>query len=156
MTSIALYDEDKIFFITDEKYVEELQMQDALMSSAAKTQTPGRQAKAGGEIFRSDSCRHSYCSECIDRHVAAKIQENISVFKFPDVSCKGIIEPQHCRSIIPTYVFERWESALCESLILASQKFYRTYKDYSAMIVDDGSETLTAFEWPSCRRLFCA
>nr|GMD72744.1 E3 ubiquitin-protein ligase RNF144B-like [Ipomoea batatas] len=56
MNSIALYDEDKIFLITDEKYVEELQMQEALMSSAAKTQTPGRQAKAGGEIFRSDSC----------------------------------------------------------------------------------------------------
>nr|GMD33689.1 E3 ubiquitin-protein ligase RNF144A [Ipomoea batatas]GMD33699.1 E3 ubiquitin-protein ligase RNF144A [Ipomoea batatas]GMD37139.1 E3 ubiquitin-protein ligase RNF144A [Ipomoea batatas] len=179
----ALYDEDEIFPISDEKYAEELQLQEALMSCAAKTQTPGRQSEAGessqasrmssaaktqtpgrqsgaggssqafceicmdkktgGEMFISDSCRHSYCSECIGRHVAAKIQENVSAVKCPDVSCKGIIEPQHCRSIIPAQVLERWESAC-------------PYKDCSAMMVDDGSETVTVSECPSCRRLFCA
>lgn len=177
----ALYDEEEVFPISDEKYAEELQMQEALMSSAAslnfkvsdaKTQTPGRRTEAGessqafceicmdtkpgNEMFRSNSCRHSYCSECIGRHVAAKIQENVSAVKCPDVSCKGIIEPQHCRSIVPREVLERWESALCESLIIASQKFYCPYKDCSAMLVDDGSETVTASECPSCRRLFCA
>ncbi|XP_019198321.1 PREDICTED: E3 ubiquitin-protein ligase RNF144B-like [Ipomoea nil] len=168
----ALYDEDEIFPISDEKYAEELQLQEALMSCAAKTQTPGRQAEAGessqafceicmdtktgDEMFRIDSCRHSYCSECIGGHVAAKIQENVSAVKCLDVSCKGIIEPQHCRSIIPTEVLERWETALCESLILASQKFYCPYKDCSAMMVDDGSETVTVSECPTCRRLFCA
>ncbi|XP_019198322.1 PREDICTED: E3 ubiquitin-protein ligase RNF144A-like [Ipomoea nil] len=137
-------------------------------ASGAKTQTPRRHAgelceicmdtKTENEMFRRcDSCTHSYCSACIGRHVAAKIQENVSGgVKCPDVSCKGIIEPQHCRSIIPRQVLDRWESAVCESMILASQKFYCPYKDCSAMMVDDGGETVTASECPNCRRLFCA
>nr|GMD32249.1 E3 ubiquitin-protein ligase RNF144A [Ipomoea batatas]GMD33690.1 E3 ubiquitin-protein ligase RNF144A [Ipomoea batatas]GMD37138.1 E3 ubiquitin-protein ligase RNF144A [Ipomoea batatas] len=145
-------------------------MPSALNYFSAKTQTPRRHAgelceicmdtKTQNQMFRSDSCTHSYCSDCIGRHIAAKIQENCvssGGVKCPAVSCKGIIEPRHCGSInIRREVLDRWEIAVCESLILASQKFYCPYKDCSAMMVDDGSEMITASECPNCRRLFCA
>ncbi|KAL4336789.1 hypothetical protein S83_037896 [Arachis hypogaea] len=61
-------------------------------------------------------------------------------------------------SIIPKEVFERWENALCENLVLAtSKKFYCSFKDCSTMLVnDDGNEVVTCSECPNCHRLFCA
>ncbi|XLR09955.1 hypothetical protein S83_037893, partial [Arachis hypogaea] len=89
---------------------------------------------------------------------AAKIQENISNVKCPEPKCRGILEPQNCMSIIPKEVFERWENALCENLVLAtSKKFYCSFKDCSTMLVnDDGNEVVTCSECPNCHRLFCA
>ncbi|KAL4336792.1 hypothetical protein S245_039327 [Arachis hypogaea] len=61
-------------------------------------------------------------------------------------------------SIIPKEVFERWENALCENLVLAtSKKFYCPFKDCSAMLVNnDGNEVVTCSECPHYHRLFCA
>ncbi|XLR09950.1 hypothetical protein S83_037888 [Arachis hypogaea] len=78
--------------------------------------------------------------------------------KCPEPKCRGILEPQNCMSIIPKEVFERWENAFCENLVLAtSRKFYCSFKDCSTMLVnDDGNEVVTCFECPNCHRLFCA
>ncbi|RYR24356.1 hypothetical protein Ahy_B02g057854 isoform B [Arachis hypogaea] len=110
------------------------------------------------EIFINQNCNHSFCDECIAKYVAAKIQENISNVKCPEPKCRGILEPQNCMSIIPKEVFERWENALCENLVLAtSKKFYCPFKDCSAMLVnDDGNEVVTCSECSHCHRLFCA
>ena len=108
------------------------------------------------EMFTNNNCTHSFCAECIGKYVATKIQENISYVKCPDPKCRGLLEPQCCLSIIPKEVFDRWENALCESLVLGSQKFYCPFKDCSVMLVDDGGEVVTVSECPNCRRLFCA
>ncbi|RYR24355.1 hypothetical protein Ahy_B02g057852 isoform A [Arachis hypogaea] len=110
------------------------------------------------EIFINQNCNHSFCDECIAKYVAAKIQENISNVKCPEPKCREILEPQNCMSIIPKEVFERWENALCENLVLAtSKKFYCSFKDCSTMLVnDDGNEVVTCSEYPNCHRLFCA
>ncbi|GJV19835.1 zinc finger, C6HC-type containing protein [Tanacetum coccineum] len=50
----------------------------------------------------------------------------------------------------------RWEIALCESMILGSQKFYCPFKDCSALLVDDGRQTVTSSECPNCNRLLIA
>ncbi|KAL6144403.1 hypothetical protein ACLB2K_055096 [Fragaria x ananassa] len=181
----ALYDDEEVFPICDEKYAQELQLQEALMSSAISSskvpisidqfevKTPfeilrGQSSGSGsfcmicmdvkpsGEMFTNNSCNHSFCTDCIGRYVATKIQENISMVKCPDVKCKEVLEPQSCRSFIPQQVFERWESALCESLFLASDRFYCPFKDCSMMLVDDGGEVVTVSECPNCHRLFCA
>ncbi|CAJ2663283.1 unnamed protein product [Trifolium pratense] len=76
--------------------------------------------------------------------------------KCPDPKCNDILEPYDCISIIPKEVFERWENALCENLVLASQKFYCPYNDCSAMLVNDVKGVVTVSECPHCHRLFCA
>ncbi|KAI3737776.1 hypothetical protein L2E82_27788 [Cichorium intybus] len=115
-------------------------------------------SKDPSEMFSIPTvCDHLYCSDCIRGHVSAKIKENIAMVKCPDPKCKGIIGPELCRSILPKKVLERWEDALCESLILGSEKFYCPFKDCSAMLlVDDGEEAVTSSECPNCNRLFCA
>ncbi|XP_014521574.1 probable E3 ubiquitin-protein ligase ARI10 [Vigna radiata var. radiata] len=190
----ALHDAEEIFPISDEKYAEELQLQEALYSSAMSTaraekevvivdvdddgdhhlrKLKGKQkdigetshgkycgicmdAKPGEEMFRNQNCSHLYCVDCIGGHVAAKIQENISMVKCPEPKCKEVIEPENCRSIIPKEVLDRWENALCENVVLESQKFYCPYKDCSAMMICDEGEVVTISECPHCNRLFCA
>ncbi|GJZ92322.1 zinc finger, C6HC-type containing protein [Tanacetum coccineum] len=113
--------------------------------------------KTESEMFRNTKvCGHMFCFDCIRGHVAAKIQENITKVRCPDPHCRGIIGPEVCRLIVPKEVLERWEDALCESLILGAEKFYCPFKDCSALLVDDGGGTVTSSECPHCNRLFCA
>lgn len=171
----ALCDDEELFPISDEKYAQELQLQEALMSSAiSSTMKPSKpkqlqtgessqtfceicmDGKPTSEMLRNNSCTHSFCTDCIGKYVAISIQQNISMVKCPDPKCSGLLEPQFCRSIIPQEVYDRWNDALCESLILASERFYCPFKDCSAMLVDDGGVVVTESECPDCRRLFCA
>ncbi|XP_043693981.1 E3 ubiquitin-protein ligase RNF144A-like isoform X3 [Telopea speciosissima] len=112
--------------------------------------------KSQSELFNIKGCTHSYCSECMVKYVASKIQENITLIRCPESNCKGVLEPEFCQSILPPEVFDRWGNALCESLFLGSQKLYCPYKDCSALLLDDGGEVVQESECPNCRRLFCA
>ncbi|KAM0001194.1 putative transcription factor C2H2 family [Helianthus debilis subsp. tardiflorus] len=193
----ALHDNEEIFPISDEKYAEELQLQEALISSSSSLPSPNQNAstvscsssasasaaassskqplmspskslysfcgicmdtKTASEMFENTSsvCGHMYCSDCIRGHVAAKIKENVTAVKCPDLNCAGVIGPEACRSIVPKEVLERWENILCESVIMESDKFYCPFKDCSAMLLDDGGVTVTQSECPNCNRLFCA
>ncbi|KAL3625262.1 hypothetical protein CASFOL_030716 [Castilleja foliolosa] len=115
--------------------------------------------KPKNENFRILGCSHSYCSDCVEKYVASKLQDNIVSIKCPVSGCKGLLEPQHCISILPKQVFDRWSDALCEAVILATEKFYCPFKDCSALLVDEKNgvnEVIAESECPECNRLFCA
>lgn len=108
------------------------------------------------ESFKIKGCSHSYCFDCIKNYVASKLQDGVSQINCPVPTCPGLLEPEYCREILPFEVFDRWGKLLCESVILASQKFYCPFKDCSALLIDDGGEAVTQSECPSCFRMFCA
>ncbi|CAA0842152.1 RING/U-box superfamily protein [Striga hermonthica] len=111
------------------------------------------------ESFPILGCHHSYCADCVRNYVGAKLQDNVVSIKCPVSGCKGSLEPQHCRSILPEQVFNRWGDALCEAVILATEKFYCPFKDCSALLVDERkgkNEVIAESECPNCNRLFCA
>ncbi|XP_059633279.1 E3 ubiquitin-protein ligase RSL1-like [Cornus florida] len=114
--------------------------------------------KSYKESFSIMGCTHSYCSDCMIKYVASKLQDNITQIRCPVSDCKGLLEPEHCRSILPPEVFDRWGSALCEAVILGSEKFYCPYKDCSALLINDpvNGEVIRQSECPNCYRLFCA
>ncbi|XP_009769156.1 E3 ubiquitin-protein ligase RSL1-like [Nicotiana sylvestris] len=173
-----LFDEienDENFSISDEKSAEELQFQEVIMNSTIfnqNTEAEGgahevgesslsfceicAERKESDEMFTIQTCSHIFCTDCISKHVATKIQENIHVVTCPGVACREILDFETCSSIVPKEVISRWDEMLCESLILASQKFYCPYKDCSAMLVNDSDEIIRESECPSCWRLFCA
>ncbi|KAA8534730.1 hypothetical protein F0562_029828 [Nyssa sinensis] len=112
--------------------------------------------KPYNESFSIMGCTHSYCSDCMIKYVASKLQDNITQIQCPVTNCMGLLEPEYCRLILPPEVFDRWGNALCEAVILASEKFYCPFKDCSALLIDDrGGEVITQSECPNCRRLFC-
>ncbi|XP_077230492.1 E3 ubiquitin-protein ligase RSL1-like [Tasmannia lanceolata] len=114
------------------------------------------EGKSQEEMFRNENCSHVFCNDCISKHIAAKIQQNITMVECPDVGCQGLLDLQFCQPIVSAQVFERWENAVCESMVLASQRFYCPFKDCSALLIDDGGEVVTQSECPNCHRLFCA
>ncbi|KAJ4952541.1 hypothetical protein NE237_029373 [Protea cynaroides] len=109
-------------------------------------------------MFRNKmTYRHSYCRECIGKHVASKIKENVNMVKCPDLNCKAVLEPYQCRSIVPDEVLDHWSTSMCESLILDSRMFYCPFKDCSGvMLVDEDGGEISQSECPYCWRLFCA
>ncbi|XP_052181104.1 E3 ubiquitin-protein ligase RSL1-like [Diospyros lotus] len=108
------------------------------------------------EMFRIDSCAHSFCSNCISRHVAAKIRENATAVRCPAVDCGTLLELETCRLRISAQVVARWDELLCESVIPAAKKFYCPFKDCSALLLNDGDGVVRQSECPICHRLFCA
>ncbi|KAK4733139.1 hypothetical protein R3W88_007400 [Solanum pinnatisectum] len=117
---------------------------------------------ATNDMFKILGCNHSYCKNCIAKHISSKLQENISRISCPVTSCNGQMEPHNCRSILPNDVFVRWGDVLCESMILEYEKFYCPFKDCSALFIDEcaGVENMvvviTQLKCPECKRLFCA
>ncbi|WOG94165.1 hypothetical protein DCAR_0313458 [Daucus carota subsp. sativus] len=109
------------------------------------------------ESFPVKGCTHYYCSDCVHKYVELKLQFNITQIPCPDSGCNGLLELEHCQSILPPEVFNRWGDALCEALILVSPKFYCPFKDCSEPLIQDAdSNGIVESECPSCRRLFCA
>ncbi|KAK2645120.1 hypothetical protein Ddye_020315 [Dipteronia dyeriana] len=108
------------------------------------------------ESFKIKGCSHAYCVDCMSRYVASKLQDNITSISCPESDCRGLLEPEYCRNILPQDVFDRWGNALCEAVILGDQKFYCPFKDCSALLIDEGGEAIRQSECPNCNRLFCA
>lgn len=106
--------------------------------------------------FKIQGCNHSYCTECTAKYVASQLRNNVTRIRCPVPKCPGFLKPEYCRRILPLKVFERWGNALCEAVILESEKLYCPFKDCSALLVDDGFEDIKESECPHCHRLFCA
>ncbi|KAH9750356.1 RING-type domain-containing protein [Citrus sinensis] len=116
------------------------------------------ESKSPNESFRIKGCSHSYCTDCIIKYVASKLQESITTIGCPVTGCQGVLEPEYCRNILPQQVFHRWGNALCEAVIPGDQKFYCPFKDCSALLIDDGGSGMAIKEstCPHCNRMFCA
>ncbi|XP_065638740.1 putative disease resistance protein RGA3 [Quercus suber] len=69
--------------------------------------------KDSDQMFKTESCVHLFCSDCIGKHVATKIQESLTVVTCPGLDCKGVIELDACRAVLPKDVLDRWDDALC-------------------------------------------
>ncbi|KAL4628966.1 hypothetical protein ACB092_05G274700 [Castanea dentata] len=187
----AVFDENEAWNcsdVTDEKFAEELQVQEALMGCVIDSQLVNKEAssslqlpssptiqailptpeadsfceicverKDSDEMFKIESCVHSFCSDCISKHVATKIEESITRVCCPGLDCNGVIELDACRAVLPKDVFERWAEGLCAALF-GSQSFHCPFKDCSAMFLNDNEEgeAIRESECPYCHRLFCA
>ncbi|GAV83682.1 LOW QUALITY PROTEIN: IBR domain-containing protein, partial [Cephalotus follicularis] len=112
--------------------------------------------KDSDQMFKTDGCVHSYCSDCVSRHVAAKMQDSVTIITCPALDCKAVLERDTCGPVISKEVFDQWNDVLCEELISAS-KFYCPFKDCSAMLVNDSEgEVIMESECSFCHRMFCA
>ncbi|XVE70776.1 hypothetical protein DITRI_Ditri10aG0098000 [Diplodiscus trichospermus] len=112
--------------------------------------------KHANESFSIKGCSHAYCTDCMIKYVASKLQDKITAIGCPVGNCEGLLEPEYCRNILPREVFDRWGDALCEAMVLGFDRFYCPFKDCSMLLIDDGGQVVKESECPNCRRLFCA
>ncbi|XP_074352201.1 E3 ubiquitin-protein ligase RSL1-like [Apium graveolens] len=113
--------------------------------------------KPFNNAFAIKGCKHWYCSDCIRQYVTLKIQDNIPRICCPVSDCSGLLEPEHCRSILSSKVFDRWGDAILEAVVPDCDKFYCPCNDSSALLVkgQDFKEIVKS-ECPVCKKLFCA
>ncbi|KAL8502154.1 hypothetical protein ACS0TY_021314 [Phlomoides rotata] len=154
-------------FSLDDTYAEELQLQEALQASLSINHaTPSSSStqisceicvedKQKSDMFLVEGCTHSFCLVCIRKHIEYKLQDNIIIISCPDQDCVNIIQPSSLRYIVRSEVIGRWEEAIAESTIVASQKIQCPFENCSEIMVNDGG-VITECECPWCHRLFCA
>ncbi|KAK9922858.1 hypothetical protein M0R45_031298 [Rubus argutus] len=113
--------------------------------------------KESNQMFTNNTCAHSFCSDCITKQVAAKLDENFHIVSCPGLDCKSVLQLEDCIPILPKLVLERWNEALCQALVLGSEKLYCPFRDCSmVLVIEDEREVVRGSECPACHRLFCA
>ncbi|GMI73000.1 hypothetical protein HRI_000969300 [Hibiscus trionum] len=108
-------------------------------------------------MFTTERCLHSYCRDCITKHVSTRVEQSTTIITCPGENCRAVLELHTCRPLLPEAVVHRWEDALCLEFINASQRFYCPFVDCSVPLLNDvGGEVIRESECPFCHRLFCA
>ncbi|KAM2621518.1 hypothetical protein TB2_026259 [Malus domestica] len=67
--------------------------------------------------FNIKGCTHSYCQQCIVKFIVSNLQLNVTSITCPVPGCAGVLDPEHCRQILPSDVFVSWSNALSESVL---------------------------------------
>ncbi|XP_059635953.1 E3 ubiquitin-protein ligase RSL1-like [Cornus florida] len=140
---------------------EDRDLQLAIMASLSIPTLDNRSEKRKNPIEINDNddcCAHSYCSDCMIKYVASKLQQNVTQSRCPVSECGGFLEPEHCHPIWPPEVFDRWGSALCEAAILGVGEILLPLQGCSAILINDDRENgdvITQLECPNCHRLCC-
>ncbi|XP_050382005.1 E3 ubiquitin-protein ligase RSL1-like [Argentina anserina] len=115
------------------------------------------EVKEKDRMFSNESCAHSFCSDCITKQVAAKLDESFHIVFCPGLDCKAVLTLEECAPILPKLVLEKWNDALCEALFLGLQKIYCPFSDCSmVLVIENEGESVRESECPACHRLFCA
>ncbi|KAL8056354.1 hypothetical protein ABFX02_04G114700 [Erythranthe guttata] len=114
--------------------------------------------KRKSDMHKIEGCDHSFCHDCISKHIQYKLQQNIANIPCPYQGCPNMIQPNNnngsslIRSKIPQEVFDRWEKAITEKEII-----HCPYEKCSEiLVIENGGNVITETECPRCHKLFCA
>lgn len=159
---------DEALSLTNQTYdeFEARQIQEALQASLSLPESPSTSSpspceicteeKEEADMFDVGGCRHSFCAACVSKHVEYKLRDGDVRVTCPDESCSNLIEPHSLRGHVAAAVLDRWEEALAESAIPASERVVCPYGDCAEVLMNDGGEAEAEAECPWCHRLMCA
>ena len=108
-------------------------------------------------IFKNKNrCAHSICSDCIGKHIIAKLEDNVAEIKCPKwLSCKQLLDHHTCHKIIPYSQFAKW--CLCILAIKLSETDYcRQDHDrmHCSLMVNESESIVKRSECPKWKKLF--
>ncbi|XP_031119433.1 E3 ubiquitin-protein ligase ARIH2-like isoform X2 [Ipomoea triloba] len=112
--------------------------------------------KGKWQMIEHEGCSHSFCSECMSKHIIARVEANMLEVNCPGINCRSLLNASHYRHLVPKETLVRWDEAVCKSMYVDSQKLYCPYRDCSAMLVNDTGEAMGKSTCPLCKRSFCA
>ncbi|CAN1176434.1 E3 ubiquitin-protein ligase RSL1 [Linum perenne] len=92
------------------------------------------------QSFNPKGCKHFYCNQCTAKYIETELSEKSATqISCPEPGCEGLLDPDHCREILPAKLLNRWETALVDSAIDVSEKVYCPYSDCTVLSIDDKS-----------------
>ncbi|KAM1155928.1 hypothetical protein ACFX11_027038 [Malus domestica] len=77
--------------------------------------------------FNIKGCTHFYCQECTVKYVVSSLRINVTSIVCPVPDCQGVLDPDHCRQILPSDVFVSWGNALYESVFAPESDIDSTF-----------------------------
>ncbi|CAN6224465.1 unnamed protein product [Urochloa humidicola] len=111
------------------------------------------------DLFPVSGCTHPFCISCMNQYITVKVEETSLPIGCPEPGCKdGLLDQEACRDMIPLELFQRWGTALRDS-VLGPLKLYCPFKDCSALLVDQcgfREAAIREAECSQCSRMFCA
>ncbi|XP_050376781.1 E3 ubiquitin-protein ligase RSL1-like [Argentina anserina] len=114
--------------------------------------------------FNPEACNdHFYCPECIVEFVKDNLAKNVTSMNCREPGCCGVLDPEYCRPILPSEIYDRWGKALCEDVIMGSEKstcsyFQCPFADCSVLLihdVQDQNDEINQSQCPNCKRIVC-
>ncbi|KAM7280911.1 hypothetical protein ACFE04_008045 [Oxalis oulophora] len=109
------------------------------------------------QISSIKGCTHSFCLDCITKHVSSKLENNVANVPCPGLHCENLLHLESLISVLPKYVVDSWNYVLCMNLLNDLPISYCPFKDCSeTLLTDDCKSIVKESECPTCHRLFCA
>ncbi|KAK3006756.1 hypothetical protein RJ639_016197 [Escallonia herrerae] len=65
-------------------------------------------------------CAHPFCTECMIKHIQAKLEDNVASIKCPALDCEQFLDPPSCRPVMPTQLFVKWCDVLVDTALLGT------------------------------------
>ncbi|XP_019153411.1 PREDICTED: probable E3 ubiquitin-protein ligase RNF217 isoform X2 [Ipomoea nil] len=112
--------------------------------------------KGKWQMIEHDECSHSFCSECMSKHIIARVEANMVEVICPGINCRALLNASDYQHLVPKETLVRWDEAVCKSMYVDSQKLYCPFRDCSSMLVNDTGEDMGKSTCPLCKRSFCA
>ncbi|TYK10490.1 putative E3 ubiquitin-protein ligase RNF217 [Cucumis melo var. makuwa] len=111
--------------------------------------------KEEGNMFEIKTCLHSFCRDCVIKHVSTKIGDGYSSVSCLTLNCSSIIDFHSCWTMLPNETAEKWNKALCEVVYREEEKVVCPFKDCSVGMIVERDAKIRDCECPLCHRLFC-
>ncbi|XP_031130287.1 probable E3 ubiquitin-protein ligase RNF217 [Ipomoea triloba] len=102
-----------------------------------------------------ESCSHPFCSDCIVKYIAVKLECNAAKIQCPALDCAEFLDPIACRTLLGPQLFVKWCDVLCEAAVLEWDRCYCPNRNCSVLIVNECGGTVKRSKCPSCKVLLC-
>ncbi|KAM0001196.1 putative transcription factor C2H2 family [Helianthus debilis subsp. tardiflorus] len=172
MADLFLIDNEQIFATSDERYAEELQLEEALIFSSASLSSPNQNISAVScsssskqpLMTSSKSPCSLICGICMDKKTASEMFDNTGGI-CGHIFCSDCISQHVAVKIKENVTKVKCPDPKCKGVIgpeacisIVPKEVLERWESIlycSAMLVDDGGVAVTQSECPNCNRLFC-
>ncbi|KAL7152653.1 hypothetical protein ABFS83_04G113000 [Erythranthe nasuta] len=178
--SQIIENKDNHLLSDDDKYAQELQLQETLISSFMTTTTSkikpyrtstgtsenllpplpllsakyAQKRKKNDEIFPfcHHKCSHKFCKTCISKYITMKLDRGKSAaIACPGPDCEGILGIEECMGgVVPKEVVTLWEQVICESVIIPSSQRFYCPYKNCSALLMNGSDTRNTMREAEC------
>lgn len=110
------------------------------------------------DSFDFKGCTHLYCTPCIVKFVESKLQDNANwTLQCPVPTCSGKLDPDYCRPILPSHIFDSWMNALCDQIEKSSDRVESSNSSaiFTCEFCDEEKHLSDSFNVNGCPHFYC-
>lgn len=109
------------------------------------------------DSFNIEGCNHFYCQQCIVDFVRSKLEDNVTFIVCPEAAagCRGWLEPEYCRPILPDELFDRWINADHNGQPSDAEIYSSSPGNFTCYICAEQVHLEDSFDVKGCNHFYC-